>query len=443
MQEVTDPNLITQLENQSNKVVTDPSLIAKLDGISGLDDIHNSAKNTPTFMQGLKAGALDQPEPQTEHWYSPASVGHFVGESALPTAGAVFAGPAGAMAGEATKKAIGRAYEAVEGLPSKDESALRTVGDVASSAALQKAGDVAGPMIGKGISKAGEAIGGVTDWLSSKIGKSFLKASKAINSYGHEPEKAITDEGIVAHSWDDLIDKAKAAKHDLGEMYDDFFSSHKADTIVNADEVTKPIDTALSEANKFPNENKTLISRLEGLKNDVLSQIDKESQAGQGLDIKRANDIKKSLYKVTKYSGNNSDDIPLNKVKQEVAGALASKIEDVSPEISTLNQRYANVTALQNAAINRAVVASRSDIVGIPEIAAGGFLLHGNAPAAVATEIGGRVLKTPLGATPTMNALKGVGKAAETVAPVIGKAAESVASKSGAALIPAVEKKNQ
>ena len=46
-----------------------------------------------TFMQGLKAGALDQPAPLAPHWYSPASVGHFVGAAALPTAGFLMFGP--------------------------------------------------------------------------------------------------------------------------------------------------------------------------------------------------------------------------------------------------------------------------------------------------------------------------------------------------------------
>ena len=423
-----------------------PDNAVTVDPVQGYPDdevtIDAKQENAPGFWSGMGAGITDQPG---------SGVGHYIGEALPVVAGATLGalgGPTGSVIGaelgEVAKKTAGAIVNPEQ---AANQSKLGLGADVIGTAALQEAGEAAAPYVGKAAqaigSKIGETVSSVSDWLSSKIGKSFLKASKAINAYGHEPEKAITDEGIIAHSWDDLIDKAKAAKHDIGEMYDDFFASHPNDIVTDAENVTKPIDTALKEANKYPNENGTLISRLQGLKSDVLGQIDKQSQEGQGLDIQRANDIKKSLYKITKYSSNNSDDIPLNKVKQQVAGELASKIEDVSPEIAPINERYANLVALQNAATNRAVVASNSDIIGIPEMAAGGFLMHGNIPAAAAVEIGGRVLKTPLGATPTMNFLSTVGKGADLASKMdYGSLAKGATSKLAPASIqPLVIKK--
>ena len=210
----------------------------------------------------------------------------------------------------------------------------------------------------------------------------------------------------------------------VGEAMDDLISRSDKDVIANADDVIKPVDDAIAEAKKFPTENATLISRLEGIRNDTLALLHKGDKTGKMLNVERANNIKKSLYKVTKYKGADSDEIPLNKVKQDVARNIAKKIEDVTPEIKPLNERYGNLVALENAATNRAVVASRSNILGIPEFAALGFLATGNIPEAVATEVGGRLIGTPLGATAAMQAAPGIGKVAEAGAKGISKVLE-------------------
>ena len=378
-------------------------------------------KAEPTFMQGLKAGLTAQPG---------KGVGHFIG-SALPSTaggaiGSIVPGPGtvlGATLVEAARQTAGAVFAPEE---TAKKSPLEIGAQVVGAGVGQKLGEAAGPAIAKGVSKVGEGVASLAGWLESKIGKSFLKASKSLNAYGHEPEKAIVDEGIVAYSWDDLVTKAKAAKHDLGEQIDDIINAHPKDRIVNAEDVVSPIDDALSEAAKFPNENKTLIDRLMGLKQDILDIIKTESQQGQGLDLKRANSLKRSLYKISKYSGNTSDEIPLNKTKQLVAGKLASKIEDVVPEIKPINQRYGNAVSLQNAAENRGIVAQRNDIIGMPEFFGAGLAGTGNIDLGAGVVVGNRLLKTPLGGTLGVQAASAAGKVGVQAASAAGKAAKAV-----------------
>ena len=237
-----------------------------------------------TFMQGLKAGALDQPSPLAPHWYSPASVGHFVGAAALPTAGAalgsvvpVYGTALGAAAGEAAKKGIGRTYEAATGKEFKQESPLKTGVDVAMSGALQKGGELAGPMLGKGIEKAGATIGDVSGWMGTKIGKVFLKASQKLNAYGHNPVKAINDENIMAGTWEGLVEKVAKAKSDLGEQIGSILSKPENQKSVNIDNAVSPINEAISKLKKYPFRNRTAITELEGLKGDILSRINQET----------------------------------------------------------------------------------------------------------------------------------------------------------------------
>jgi hypothetical protein len=428
-----------------------------------------------SFMQGLGAGLTAQPG---------EGVGHFIG-SALPATIGAIGGPIGAAVGEAARQTVG-AIVNPEGTAKK--SRLEIGLNVAGAGAFQKAGEAAGPYIGKAVTKAGEAIGSVSDWLATKIGKSFLKASTSLNAYGHKPEKAIIEEGIFAHSWDDLIAKSKIAKDNIAGMYEDLFNSRPKPDYVDISNATHPINVALSEARKYPETNASVINKLSGLKRDVIRRINRSSveisdyevkppnaemptewlndiqttfgkdvaltsknltvpnkslqkhwykgkgtknnkalstEVSQADDIfetelvgsrkvvptEIANNIKREIYKLTKYTGNPSDDAAVNKTKQYVAAQINNEIEKVMPEIKPINIRYGNIIGLENAAEHRAVVASRSNMLGIPEFAATGMLLSGNAPAAIATEVGGRMLTTPIGATSAIKLLSNMPEA--------------------------------
>lgn len=379
----------------------------------------------PSFFQGVKSGLTAQPG---------EGVGHFIGAALPATIGGVVGGPIGAAVGETARQAAGAIVNPEE---TAKKSPFAIGGEVAAAGVGQKLGEVAGPYISKGAAKTGEAIKSITEWFSGKVGKAFLKASKSLNAYGHEPEKAITDEGIIAHSWESLIDKAKSAKEALGHEYRELFDSPGTPGFVKVDvnDTISPINEALTEANKFPQENKALIDRLTGLKEDIKGLIKKNSTKMRGdiVDAEKLNGIKSSLYRVTKYSGANADELPLNKVKQQVAGKIATKMEEQIPEIAVLNQRYGNLSALENAAVNREIVASRSDVIGLREFIGIPAAMMGH-PLAGGAIIGSRALNTPIGGTTAMAASKAVGEAAPRIVAGAGNVVEELVKKFGGAI---------
>jgi len=128
------------------------------------DAVEFPNSDQPGFMEGLKAGFMQQPV-KTAPGVHAADVGHFIGQEALPAAGAAIgalssipawltpAGPAatyvasgaGAAAGRSVQKAISQLMEG-----HKDETAAETIGDVALTGAVTTAlpvlTKVAGPV---------------------------------------------------------------------------------------------------------------------------------------------------------------------------------------------------------------------------------------------------------------------------------------------------------
>jgi hypothetical protein len=430
-----------------------------------------------SFMDGLKSGLTAQPG---------SGVGHFIG-SAIPAGiGGMLGGPIGAALGEAARQTAGAVANPEE---VAKQSGIGIGAQVAGAGVMQKAGEAAGPYIAKGAEKAGEVFKGASDWLATRVGKQFIKASKTLNAYGHKPEKALVDEGIFATSWDDLISKVKDISDSLGDSYDEVFSKSVGKK-VNINGAITPINTAIREAKKYPETNQAMINKLLSLKRDVIRRIRRSSEEvtewevkpsemaeewtkdlqttfGKDLQVinkevgpvlytesakkagassddileaellsrkrvvsaEEANNIKREVYKLTKYTGNPSDDAAINKTKQYVAAAINKEVEKAVPGIKPINERYANLNALEKAAEHRAVVAERNNLVGIPEFAATGVLLTGNIPAAIATEVTGRVIGTPTGATAAIKGLSGMGRAA--VSPTISKAAQFISQKLG------------
>ena len=451
------------------------------------------------FFGGLKAGLTDQPGSGIGHFIGaglPATIGAGIGSLVAPGPGSVI----GAELGEVGRKAIGAM---VNPEAAATQSKVGLGADIIGTAIGQKAGEVSAPYIGAGIKKTGEAVADASNWFASKIGKSFLKASKSINAYGHAPEQAIKDECIIASSWDSLIDKAKAAKHDIGDAYSELFGANQ-DAVVNIDNAVSPINSAISEAKNYPNENKSLIKRLIGLKEDITNRINKHTSTSYDYDVpvqttnpnqieywtkdlqqsinperdvaiadkrigphvynetsgptitgsedipeepiidavltktnramsaEQANNIKREIYGLTKYSGNPSDDAVVNKVKQYVAGRINNTVGEAVPEIKPLNTRYANLDALEKAAVNREVVASRSDVVGLREMGALGLLSSGQ-PFKAALLVGTRSLNHPAGATVAMKGLESGAAIAKSSANMIAPLVKGLFDKMGSA----------
>lgn len=362
--------------------------------------------------EAFKQGFAEQPISKSSTIGEKAA--HFAGEAAPLVAGGVF-GPIGVAGAEALRKGVTQ----LSGM-APVQSSVEIGAGVIGAGALQAAGEAAAPVIAAGAAKAGNAVGGVTDWLASKIGKSFLKGAKVDFAYGHDPVKALTDEGIIATSWDDLLSKVKLKKHELGEFYDNLFTSGK-DMPANVDlsGISEPIDKAITENKLLPD--KALAKGLNTLKNN-LDKYDGE------VSTEQAYTLKKYLYKVTKFNATKSDEAIVNKVKQQVAGIIDDKVKTAIPELAEVDKRYANLSSLENIVTNRQIVAQRSDFVGLPEYIGGAsYLAGGGALPSAALAVAGRALKSPLGGTLAANALAKISKAELT--PMV----ESLAGKLGGA----------
>lgn len=372
------------------------------------------SESKPTFTEGLKAGFSEQPTPEGAGLS--AKTGHFIGEAGPLAVGAI-GGPIGVAGAEAVRKGITQ----LSGM-APVQTPAEIAGGVIGAGALQKAGELAGPIIAKGASKVGQAIGGATDWLASKVGKSFLKGAKVDFAYGHDPVKALTDEGIVATSWDDLLSKVKLKKHELGEFYDNLFASGKnIPPTVDLSGIGEPINKALAENKMLPD--KALTKGLNTLAGN-LAKYDGE------VSTEQAYTLKKYLYKVTKFNATKSDEAIVNKVKQQIAGKIDDKVKTAIPELAEIDKRYANLSSLENIVTNRQIVAQRSDFIGLPEFIGGGaFALGGGALPSVGLAVAGRALKSPLGGTLATSALSQISKA--DLAPTI----EYLTQKFGAAAI--------
>ena len=463
------------------------------------EELSNVPVKEEGFIPGIKAGLTAQPG---------KGVGHFIGAAIPASVGAAltpFAPPVGAALGEAARQTAGAV---VNPEATAKKSPISIGAEVAGAGVGQKIGDAAGPYIAKAGKEISESVKGATDWLASRIGKQFIKASKSINAYGHKPEKALVDEGIFATSWEELLDKVKAVKDSLGTSYDELFTPDKGPQYVSISKAITPINTALCEARKYPGTNASVINKLNTLKSDIINRIRKDAvevgeyevkpsdipenwtsdiantfgseskqvatiskeiakkeanvgphlyskfgkEAGEDvleaelmnkklvMPAKNANAIKREIYKLTKYTGKPSDDAALNKTKQYVASAINKEVEKVVPEIKPINERYANLIALENAAEYRAVVAERNNLVGIPEFAATGALLTGGPAAALATEIGGRFIGTPTGATAAIKGLKVAPQTIEAAINMVGKIAGGI---SAATIDKAVNKERE
>ena len=371
----------------------------------------------PSAWESFKAGFAEQPIPAGSG--VAANVSHFAGEAA-PLAVGALGGPIGVAGAEALRKGVTQ----LSGM-APVQTPVEIGAGVIGAGALQKAGEIAAPAIAAGASKVGEAV---TDWLTSKIGKSFLKGAKVDFAYGHDPVKALTDEGIVATSWDDLLSKVKLKKHELGEFYDNLFASGKdiAPT-VDLSGISEPIDKAITENKILPD--KALAKGLTTLKNN-LDKYDGE------VSTEQAYTLKKYLYKVTNFNATKSDEAIVNKTKQEIAGIIDDKVKTVIPELAEVDKRYANLSSLENIVTNRQIVAQRSDFVGLPEYIGAATFASGAGALPSAALIGaGRALKSPLGATAATYALSKVSKL--ELAPLVEAASKRLG---GAIATPILER---
>ena len=340
-------------------------------------------------------------------------------------------------------KALGR-EGIVEPAKAMGRSALKTVTSPLESfeeAPISTAMTVL-PIAGKAASMAGRGIKKAAQYLSHREIQSLIKPPIKAWTYGKNPVKGIIDEGIIATSKDDLVtkiaDKRSLVGQQIGGVLDDAANANKH---INAQNVVKPLEDALSKAIKNPRTNRDVLNRINDARLDIMGAVDMPdgtvmyTRNLKKLPVKEAQALKQQLGEMAKYTGNVTDDTMLNKGLQGVYRSLDDKIDAIVPNVKGLNERYANLSGAYVSAKHNALVSGRKNVLGLGEMVAGtGGWVAGAHPLAGAAGIGAykAVGSTPFktltaqalakGVAPIGKKLAGAGKAVggTNVLPTVG-----------------------
>lgn len=228
----------------------------------------------------------------------------------------------------------------------------QTGSDYAINTALNVAFPVAG-IVGKGLAEN----------VAPRIVNSLIKPLAKDFAYEKNPGKAVAELGITGNSWDELISNITSAKEKIGQSIGQVINKSQNLQQIDLSQTLKPIDEAISNAYKTPRTNATLISRLEGVKQDLVDNLQ------NGIDPQS---FKGLVGDLTKWTGNVSDDQLVNKSLKQVYGSTRSAMDDVlkkelTPEqfagYKKASEQYGNLMSAENAAKYRDKVVERQDLI--------------------------------------------------------------------------------
>jgi len=226
--------------------------------------------------------------------------------------------------------------------------------------------EVAKTGIGSGIANA--ATVGLAQGAGSLISKipgslekagayqinNMLKPLGKMLAFGKNPGRGAVAEGIIAKDYPDLLSQAQDRLNIRGQQIGDVLA--QSDKKVSISDSLNPINEALAKAEKNPETNAGLISRLNAVKNDFLgikkNSLGKETsrRALDGISVKDASDFKMNLGDLVKWTQNGTDDEVVNGALKKSYGIVKDKIGEAVPEIKPLNERYADLLSLRHAA---------------------------------------------------------------------------------------------
>lgn len=279
----------------------------------------------------------------------------------------------------------------------------------------------------------GAAGGALTGGILSSLGKAFSSGgviNKFIGTrkkdflFGRNPGQAVADEGIIAANPEDLSSQISNKLSQYGQQINDVVS--KSSKNINISDSIKPFDEAINKA--ATNNEQDLVNRLNDVKTAITNKLGIDAGTGKiqiqgnrnisSLSPLEATEIKRIIGEKAKFTGNPSDDKLVNNVLRQAYGTIRRQIEEAVPEVSSLNQRYADLK-VANLAIARKDF-TKTPIVGllggVGRGALGGFIAsHGNPIGAAIGSIAEPLLEraTNNARTKTIQAM--IYKAGETV----------------------------
>lgn len=315
-------------------------------------------------------------------------LGGFIGDVAS------FAVPGGAAAKSVKGVGYANFLRRAASLGASDALVTTTrQGEVNKSAVDAAIIGAAFPVVGKVAGKAKNAVIPSGKDAGARVINSLIKPLLKDFSYGKNPGKAVAEAGITANSLDELASNITVALNKEGDNISKLVA--KSTKTFDATESLKALDDALFDAQKAPNTNSTIISRLQGLKNDIL-------RAGEdGIPTRKLTDLSanemwelnKEIGELTRWTGNATDDEIVNKALRRAYGATRSQLDDAVEGLSQTSEKYANLKSAQIATQYRDKIAARQNLVSFS-----GTQLGTAAAVASAIVSGGAVIPILVGA---------------------------------------------
>lgn len=238
------------------------------------------------------------------------------------------------------------------------------------------AGTATAGILGPALEGGGAAFKAATSKLPAKMVNSLIKPRLSNLAYGHNPGKAVVEEGIVGLDMEDLINKISKKKGEVGKQIGAMVDSPEASSrLSEASDAFEPIDEAIKDAMKAPRTNKGLIQRLSDIKSDLMGEV--ITPEGQILTRKLEEltprellDIKKEIGDLTRYTGNPSDDELTNKALQRTYTKVKDKLNSVLKEagftdIEKINEKYGNLTEAEISTKYRDKILERQNVIGL------------------------------------------------------------------------------
>lgn len=206
---------------------------------------------------------------------------------------------------------------------------------------------------------------------AAKIINSLIKPASKEFSYGKNPGKAVAEEGIIAGSLDELVNKIDDVIQGKSQEYKNLVQQSGA--VVNVSDAFSPIEDAIKTAVKQNNQG--LVNRLNTIKlaltNNLGSTIDDagneviKSMGAKQLDNLTADqlvDLKREIGELTSFTGNPSDDKLVNKALKSIYGNIKSKIDEAVPGSSSLSEKIASLISAKTATANRINILERQNL---------------------------------------------------------------------------------
>jgi hypothetical protein len=208
--------------------------------------------------------------------------------------------------------------------------------------------------ISKALPKSADAGGRVINSLIKPLLKDF--------SYGKNPGKAVAEAGITANSLDELANNIRTARQSVGQEISDKVAANTAR--FDATDSLKSIDEAITAAEKAPNTNSAIISRLKGVRDDLL-QVNADGVPTRNLSDLSASELwefNKEIGDLARWTGNASDDEITNKAIRAAYGATRGKLDNAVDGLAETSEKYANLKSAEVATEYRDKIAARAGL---------------------------------------------------------------------------------